>query len=68
MPDSEKDTLRTVRDQKWATVILVCLQNNSSSDVQRMNIIETLHPNKFILASCSHNKVFFDQSPIAYCM
>ena len=68
MPDSEKDSLRTVRNQWRATVILVCFQNVSSSAVQLMKAIETLHPAKYILVSCPENKVPFDQSPIAYCV
>ena len=52
VPDSEKATLSTVRNHKRATVILVCFQNVSSSDVLRMKAIITLHPTKYILASC----------------
>ena len=66
MPDSEKATLSTVRNHKRATVILVCFQNVSSSDVLRMKAIITLHPTKYILASCPVNKVSFDQVPITY--
>ena len=44
MPDSKKDTLRTVRNQNRATVIMVCFQNVSSSDVLLMKVIKTLHP------------------------
>ena len=66
VPDPEKDTLRTVRNQQRATVIMVCFQNVSSSDVQLMKTIKTLHPKKYIHGSCPENKVRFDQSPIAY--
>ena len=68
VPDSGKDTLRTVRNQWRATAIMVCFQNVSSSDVQLIKVIKTLHPTKFILASCPENKVPFDQSSVAYCL
>ena len=66
MPDSEKNTLRTVRNQKRATVIMVCYQNVSSSYVQLMKAIKTLHLTKYLLASCPENKLHFDQSPINF--
>ena len=66
VPDSEKATLSTVRNHWRATVILVCFQNVSSSDVLLMKAIITLHPTKYILASCLVNKVPFDQVPITY--
>ena len=50
MPDSEKDTLRTVRNEKRATVIMVCFQIVSSLVVQLMKVIKLLHPTKFIYA------------------
>ena len=66
--DLEKDTLRTVRNQSRATVIMVCFQNVSSSDVLLMTAVKTLHPTKYILASCQVNKVPIDQVPITYCV
>ena len=66
MPDSEKATLSTVRNYLRATVILVCFQNVSSSDVLLMKAIITLHPTKYTFTSCPVNKVPFDQVPITY--
>ena len=66
VPDSEKATLSTVRNHLRATVILVCFQNVSSSDVLLMKAIITLHPTKYTLTSCPVNKVPFDQVPITY--
>ena len=67
-PDSENDTLRTLRIQKRATVIMVCFQNVSSSDVQLIKATKKLHPTKCKLASCPEYKVPFDKSSIAYCV
>ena len=66
VPDSEKATLSTVRNHVRATVILACFQNVSSSDVLLMKAIITLHPTKYILASCPVNKVPLNQVPITY--
>ena len=44
VPDSEKAKLNTVRNHQRATVIIVCFQNVSSSDVLLMKAIITLHP------------------------
>ena len=66
MPDSEKATLSTVRNDSRATVIMVCFQNDSSSDVLLMKDKTTLHPTKYKLDSCLVNKVPFDQVPITY--
>ena len=57
VPDSEKAR---------ATVILVCFHNVSSSGVLLMKAIITLHPTKYIPASCPVNKIPFDQVPITY--
>ena len=66
MPDSEKATLSTVRNHLGTTVILVCFQNVSSSDVLLTKAIITLQPSKYTLASCPVNKVPFEQVPITY--
>ena len=50
VPNSEKATLSTGRNHKRATVIMVCFQNVSSSDLLLMKAIITLHPTKYILA------------------
>ena len=63
VPDSEKVTLSTVRNHLRATVILVCFQNVSSSDVLHMKAIITLHPTKYTLASCPVNKVPLTRYP-----
>ena len=41
-------------------VIMVRFQNISSSNVQLMKAIKTLHPMKYIFASSPENKVPFD--------
>ena len=66
MPDSEKATLSTVRNHLRATVIVVCFQNVSSSDVLLTKAIITLQPTKYTLASCPVNKVPFEQVPVTY--
>ena len=66
VPDSEKATLSTMRNDSRATVIMVCFQNVSSSDVLLMKAKITLHPTKYILDSCPVNKVPFDLVPITY--
>ena len=57
MHDSEKAMLSTVRNHLRATVILVCFQNVSSSDVLVMKAIITLHPTKYTRKFC--NRVQF---------
>ena len=66
VPDSEKATLSTVRNDSRATVIMVCFQNVSSSDVLLMKAKITMHQTKYILDSCRVNEVHFDQVPITY--
>ena len=66
MPDLEKASLSTVRNHVRATVILVCFQTVSSSDVLLMKAIIKLHSRKYTLTSCPVNKVPFDQVPITY--